>query len=149
MRSIWLNQEHVTRRRLLVLIGGSAGLGLVAACAPLAPTPSAPAPTSAPAKPATGSTPAAAASTPAAAAPAPTTAAQPKTGGTLTFGQNVEIAAGGQAGASALDGQNISPAPLSAIWLGYDTLLAYDDTNKPQPMLAESWERRTTSSRSS
>jgi peptide/nickel transport system substrate-binding protein len=71
----------------------------------------------------------------AAAAPAPV-----RTGGTLRFAQNVEIAAGGQAGNSPLDGQNISPAPLSAIWLGYDSLVRYDDNFTPTPMLAESWD---------
>ena len=124
--------DGVTRRRLLLLIAGSAGIGLVAACAPPAQQPAA--------APTTASKPAAAAACKRRPAPAPTAAGQPRSGGTLTFGQNVEVAAGGQAGASALDGHNISPAPLSALWLGYDTLMAYDDNNKPQPMLAESWE---------
>ena len=46
----------------------------------------------------------------------------------------------GAAGTSPLDGQTISPAPLSAIWLGYDSLVRYDAAFKPQPMLAESWD---------
>jgi peptide/nickel transport system substrate-binding protein len=58
----------------------------------------------------------------------------------LRFAQNVEIAAGGQAGTSPLDGQNVSPAPLSAIWLGFDSLIHYDQSKQPQPMLAESWD---------
>jgi peptide/nickel transport system substrate-binding protein len=113
------------RRRLLQLIGAGVGLGLLAACAQATPT----TPTAAPGQPPAGPS----------GAGAPT-AGQPRAGGTLVFGQNVEIAGGGQAGASPLDGQNISPAPLSATWLGYDTLMRYDEQNKPQPMLAESWD---------
>jgi peptide/nickel transport system substrate-binding protein len=120
------------RRTVLRLLGGGAGLGLLAACAPAAP--SALAPTPAPPPP-----PAAGAAT-AASAPAASQTGQPRPGGTFHFGQNVEIAAGGQAGNSPLDGHNISPAPLSAIWLGYDTLAHYDEQLKPQPMLAESWD---------
>lgn len=104
----------------------AAGVTITAACAPSAPV--AVVPTTRPGQPVATPVPAAGA------------AAQPKFGGTLRFGQNVEIAAGGAAGNSALDGQNMSPAPLSAIWLGYDTLIRYDDDFKPQPMLAESWD---------
>ena len=60
-----------------------------------------------------------------AAAGAAPQSAQPRPGGTLRFGQNVEIAAGGAAGSSPLDAHNISPAPLSAIWLGYDSPARY------------------------
>jgi peptide/nickel transport system substrate-binding protein len=108
------------RRRVVRLLAVGAGIGIAAACAPAAPV--AVAPTAALGK------------------PGATDTAQPRVGGTLRFGQNVEIAAGGAAGASPLDGQNISPAPLSAIWLGYDSLVRYDDNFKPQPMLAESWD---------
>src|ERR1043166_1129141 len=108
------------RREILRLSTVGAGLGIAAACAPSAPV--AVAPTAAPGK------------------PAATEPSQPRAGGTLRFGQNVEIAAGGAAGISPLDAQNISPAPLSAIWLGYDSLVRYDDSLKPQPMLAESWD---------
>src|ERR1041385_6524871 len=115
------------RRELLqVMIGGTA-VSVLAACAPLAPT---------------AVTPSAAAGTRVAAV-TPGQPAQPRSGGTLRLGQNVEIAAGGAVGASALDGNNISPAPLSAIWLGYDSLVRYDDSFKPQPMLAESWDVAT------
>ncbi len=112
------------RREFLRILSVGAGLSIAAACAPTAPV--AVAPTATPGKPI--------------AAPGATDVAQPRSGGTLRFGQNVEIAAGGAAGVSPLDGQNISPAPLSAIWLGYDTLTRYDDNFKPQPMLAESWD---------
>jgi peptide/nickel transport system substrate-binding protein len=113
------------RREVVRLLGLGAGLTVVAACAPLSPAPTAPAAQST--RPA---------GVPANAAQPPQ---QPRSGGTLRFAQNVEIAAGGQAGTSPLDGQNVSPAPLSAIWLGFDSLVRYDDKNTPQPMLAESW----------
>jgi peptide/nickel transport system substrate-binding protein len=109
------------RRELLQAMIGGTAVSVLAACAPLAPT---------------AVTPSAPVGTPVAAA----TPAQPRSGGTLRFGQNVEVAAGGAVGASALDGNNISPAPLSAIWLGYDSLVRYDSQFKPQPMLAESWD---------
>jgi peptide/nickel transport system substrate-binding protein len=111
------------RREALRVIALGAGWSVVAACAPAVPAPVPP--TAPPATPA-GST--------------STDSAQPRPGGTLRFAQNVEIAAGGAAGTSALDGQNVSPAPLSAIWLGYDSLIRYDAAFTPQPMLAESWE---------
>src|SRR5947209_16172941 len=114
------------RRDFLRMITIVAGATVGAACAPLAP--SAVSPTAAPGKPV--------AQPQGTAAPA----GEPRSGGTLRFGQNVEIASGGQAGQSPLDGQNISPAPLSALWLGFDSLIRYDDTFKPQPMLAESWD---------
>jgi peptide/nickel transport system substrate-binding protein len=112
------------RREVVRILALGAGLSVAAACAPSAPATVTP--TAAPGKPAT--------------APAGTSAAQPRYGGTLRFAQNVEIASGGAAGTSPLDGQTISPAPLSAIWLGYDSLVSYDGAFKPQPMLAESWD---------
>ena len=112
------------RRELLQAMVGGAAVSVLAACAPLAPS---------------AVTPSAAAGTPVSAATS-VQSTQPRSGGTLRFGQNVEIAAGGAVGASALDGNNISPAPLSAIWLGYDSLVRYDSQLKPQPMLAESWD---------
>jgi peptide/nickel transport system substrate-binding protein len=117
----------VRRREVIRFLSVGAGLS-VAACAPIAP-PNA-APTSAAAGAAVGTS----------ASAVPTLASQPRPGGTLRFAQNVEIAAGGQAGTSPLDGQNVSPAPLSAIWLGFDSLIRYDQNNQPQPMLAESWD---------
>src|ERR1043165_692627 len=112
------------RRAFLRIVTIAAGATISAACTPTAPV--AVAPTAAPGKPVAGQTQSA--------------ADQPRSGGTLRFGQNVEIASGGQAGQSPLDGQNISPAPLSALWLGFDSLMRYDDSFKPQPMLAESWD---------
>src|SRR5690348_12488099 len=106
------------RREVIRFLSAGAGFGLLAACAPIAP-PNA-APTSAPAQPIGAGT----------SAPKPA-AGQPRAGGTLRFAQNVEIAAGGQAGTSPLDGQNVSPAPLSAIWLGFDSLVRYDQNNQP------------------
>jgi peptide/nickel transport system substrate-binding protein len=111
---------ELTRRQALLLLGAGVTLSALAACAPPAAAP-----------------PASASSVPAA---APAAAAQPRAGGTLRLGQAVEVAAGGQAGASALDGQNITPAPLSATWLGYESLIAYDAQHRPQPLLAESWD---------
>ncbi len=73
----------------------------------------------------------------------PSAAAQPRAGGILNLGQTVEIAAGGQAGTSAVGGTNITPAALSATFLGYDSLVSYDANMKPQPMLAESWDVAT------
>ena len=119
--------QRMRRREVVRILALGAGLSVAAACAPTAPATVSP--TAAPGfKPA--------------AAPAGTSAsaAQPRSGGTLRFAQNVEIASGGAAGTSPLDGQTISPAPLSAIWLGYDSLVRYDTAFKPQPMLAESWD---------
>ncbi|HEX8966649.1 MAG TPA: ABC transporter substrate-binding protein [Chloroflexota bacterium] len=113
----------MNRREVVRMLALGAGLSVAAGCAPIAPA--AISPTASSARPTVS---------------APTESAQPRTGGTLRFAQNVEIAAGGAAGTSPLDGQNISPAPLSAIWLGYDSLIRYDDALKPQPMLAESWD---------
>jgi peptide/nickel transport system substrate-binding protein len=158
---------RVTRRRVLQLLAGGATVGLLAACAPTAPTAPAAKPTEAPkpaeaAKPAapaaaatTAPAPAAAAkpaeaakpadaAKPAAPAPVSTQAAakpagEPKRGGTFKFGQNVEIATNPNT-ASPLDAHNMTPSSLSATWIGYDTLLEYDDNFKPQPKLAESWD---------
>ncbi|MBV9581408.1 MAG: ABC transporter substrate-binding protein [Chloroflexi bacterium] len=131
------NEEVVSRREALRLAMGGLALTLLVACAPAAPQGAAPASTPLP----TG-TRAASTATVIAVAPAPTTTTteEPRSGGSLHVAQNVEIASGGQAGVSPLDANNITPATLSAIWLGFDTLIAYDANYKPQPMLAESWE---------
>jgi peptide/nickel transport system substrate-binding protein len=110
------------RREVIRFLGLGAGLSTWAACAPLSPSVAAPTSAAAPSS------------------AAQSAQQQPRSGGTLRFAQNVEIAAGGQAGTSPLDGHNISPAPLSAIWLGFDSLVRYDESNTPQPMLAESWD---------
>ncbi|HZO32525.1 MAG TPA: ABC transporter substrate-binding protein, partial [Chloroflexota bacterium] len=133
----------VSRRAFLTSMAAvAAGLPLLAACAPAAPSPAptskpaaaGAAPTSAPAAagPAPTSKPAAAAPAPAS-TPAPAAKAQPKSGGTLraaTVGEYVNI-----------DGHWYSPKAGLAVWLIYDTLTRYDDDLKVQPMLAESWEQ--------
>jgi peptide/nickel transport system substrate-binding protein len=156
---------RLTRRHVLRLVVGGAGLAMLTACAPQAAAP-APAPTSAPAKPAEAAKPAAPAATTAPAAPAaaaatpaaatrpaeapkpadparPAAAAQPaatqpsapaRTGGTL------RIITAADFGARGIDPHSISPTSFDTVWTVYDTLTKYDQTLKPQPMLAESWD---------
>ncbi|HEU0169050.1 MAG TPA: ABC transporter substrate-binding protein, partial [Chloroflexota bacterium] len=126
---------NVSRRHVLALITAGAGAVLLAACSQAAP-----ASPSASAKPAQSSGSGGAPVVASSASAAASTAAQPRKGGILTSGQTVEIASGGQAGTSPLSGQNITPAALTATFLGYDPLVAYDANLKPQPMLAESWD---------
>jgi peptide/nickel transport system substrate-binding protein len=154
----------VSRRAFLVsMTAVVAGLPLVAACSPTAPS-AAPttapaaggaaptskpaavaattapaagtAPTSAPAAAPT-SQPAAAAATPAsklaASTPAPAAKAQPKIGGELRAATVGEYV--------NIDGHYYSPKAGLATWIIYDTLTRYDDDFKVQPMLAESWEQ--------
>src|SRR5919202_237982 len=99
----------ITRRTFLAWTGLAATTTLVAACSPAAPALSA----------ATAIRPSGAGGGGAvtSAAAAPTSAGEPRSGGTLRFAQAVEIAGGN--GPSALDGHNISAAPLSSTWLGY------------------------------
>ncbi len=113
----------VKRRHVLKLGLGTAALGVVAACAPIAPA-NAPR-TSTPAQ-ASGS----AASSTANAAPTPS--GQPKRGGTLRIGRSNEP--------SNLDPHLISPYGLHSTWMAVDRLTAYDDKLQPQPRLAESFE---------
>jgi peptide/nickel transport system substrate-binding protein len=120
----------VSRRAFLVSMAAVvAGLPLVAACAPTAPS-------AAPGAAATSKPAAAGAAAPAstgASTPAPAAQAQPKSGGTLraaTVGEFVNI-----------DGHYYSPKAGLATWIMYDTLTRYDDELKVQPMLAESWEQ--------
>ena len=114
----------VNRRRVLKLAVASVGIGLIAACGPIAPANS---PGSAPA--ASTSTPAGVSVTP---RPAPTPAGQPKRGGTLRIGRSNEP--------SNLDPHLISPYGLHSTWMAVDRLTAYDDKLQPQPRLAESFE---------
>src|SRR6185436_14965296 len=78
--------------------------------------------------------PATAAPAPAAtAAPAATSApaaAQPKSGGTLRVGMVGDIA--------RTDGHLLSTGNVS--WAPFDRLIEYDQSSRPNPMLAESWE---------
>ena len=132
----------MTRRVLLQRLGTGVGLTLLAACTSATQTTSptaAPAPSQAAAAPGGGAAPGASAVAQAP-SPQPAAAAQPRSGGTLHLAQTVEIASGGQAGSSPLSGQNITPAALTATFLGFDSLIAYDANLKPQPMLAESWD---------
>ncbi|HLZ26817.1 MAG TPA: ABC transporter substrate-binding protein [Chloroflexota bacterium] len=101
---------NITRRGALRWLAAGAGVSLLAACGPAAPTTGAP--TTAPAgAPATG---------------------QPKPGGTLRMGMVGDL--------TQLEGQLIIPGALDTLWQVYDRLTAYDDRLQPQPMLAESWE---------
>jgi peptide/nickel transport system substrate-binding protein len=140
-----LSTDSITRRRALGVLVLGAGAGLLAACMPPAAAPTAPAPT---AKPAAAPTtaPAAAPTTAPAGAPtqvtvaAPTAAAkpaaQPKPGGTLRVGMVGDIA--------RIDGHLLSTGNVS--WAPFDRLIEYDESSKPNPMLAESWELNSDSS---
>lgn len=138
-----------TRRAILRVLTGSAGMTLLAACAPAPPA----VPTAAPAKPtAAAAPPTSAPAAPAAAAPtaapkpaeakpaaeakptAPPAAAQPKPGGTLKIITSTDF------GARGLDPWGISPTSFDTLWNVYDPLTRYDEKLQPQPMLAESWE---------
>src|SRR5690242_6955241 len=109
---------RLNRRETLRLIGVVAGFALLEACAPTSPSggPSAPPP---------------AGGTPASASAVKPAAEQPKRGGTLRVAM---------AEPNPLDGHVISPNVFDSVWMAYDTLTAYDDQLKPQPMLAESWD---------
>ncbi|HEV8633104.1 MAG TPA: ABC transporter substrate-binding protein [Chloroflexota bacterium] len=138
---------HLSRRRLLALGAGFAGLGVLAACgAPAAPTatpvpakpaeakPAATKPAAAEAKPAATQPAAAPAATAPAAKPTPApSAAKPGAGGTLTF---------------VLENDVIDFDPLrsrafvdrNAHYQIYDSLVRIDASGKILPWLAESWE---------
>jgi len=103
------------RRAALRLLGSGVSIALLAACAPQTPPAPPPAPTSA------------------AAATAPSTPEpQPQRGGTLRAGMIGDV--------GAINPHAIGPQPLQTIFSIWDRLLAYDNTGRPQPMLAESWE---------
>src|SRR5712691_7082090 len=127
----------MNRRTLIKLVTGGASTSVLAACG-VAPVAQAPAVTPAPA----ASTVAAVAQpavtmvtkpTAPPAAPTPTSVpqAQDKSGGILKQAMALEV---------------VSLDPMLKVqndfaWIGvYDRLTVYDDTLKPQPMLAESWE---------
>lgn len=121
--------SHLSRRTVLHLLGGGVGLSLLAACAPTAPSSSAPTSAAAPSKPtvSSGNTPAAAVSTPASVGAQP-----PKAGGSLHIGMNGEL--------TSLDGHRLSPQNSQTVFAVFDTLSRYDEHRQPQPMLAESWD---------
>ena len=107
----------LSRRTALKLLGGGAGLTLVAACAPIAPS----TPTAAPAEPRPNlpGCPGASAKTPAARRRAlrAVTAVDPDT----------------------LDGSRLYAPTQLTVFQAYDTLTAFDAQRQPQAMLAESW----------
>jgi peptide/nickel transport system substrate-binding protein len=134
------NSSNLRRRQALGLIASGLAVTILPACATPQPstgsTPVAgaaaatPVPTTVSTPATTASTPgAAAASTPAAGAATAAAGAQPKNGGTLRFGTAADIA--------NLGFGSISFEILQGL---YDPVLAYDDTLKPIPGLAESWE---------
>src|SRR5690242_1303242 len=123
--------QRMTRRGTLRLLILGAGLGMLEACGPTAPSStatSAAAPT-----PANGPKPTSVVAAPAGSAATP--AAQPKTGGTLRFGLSGDL--------TSLDPHVIVPGGFDTLWQVYDRLTAYDDKLQPQPMLAESWDIST------
>ena len=139
-------ERLIRRRTALRLLSIGAGATLLAACSPgivapaaptvapaaaVPPTPAPPAATVA-AVPATiGLTPAPAATAP---PPRPVTP-QPRAGGVLRMATASEP--------DTLDGHRIYAPTQGSVFQLYDTLTAYDDQRKPQPMLAESWDVST------
>jgi peptide/nickel transport system substrate-binding protein len=141
----------VSRRevlRLCALLGLSAGVGVLAACAPAAPAPTtapapaAPKPTTPPAAPTTAPAPTAAPTTAAVtvakptAAPAaeakPAAGAAPAPAGTLTIAQGVD--------AESMDPYvTTSGASKGMLWTVYDRLVARDLDLAIKPALATSW----------
>jgi len=137
----------LTRRAALRLVASSAGLALLAACQPPAPTaptaapakPAAPGPTvpgaataaPAPTKPAAAPTPAVQVTTQPTAAPKPAQA-QPRMGGVLRYAQTADVA--------TLDPYLVTTNGMETSWLVFDRLTAFDGNLKPQPQLAESWD---------
>lgn len=124
---------NLTRRGLVRLLGMSAGVALIAACAPTAPqtSTSTPAPASASTalpKPTTGSTTVVAKP---AATPVPA-ADLPKSGGMLRAALVGEL--------TSIDGQQSLPGITATVGNAYEGLTRYDDQLQPQPILAESWE---------
>jgi peptide/nickel transport system substrate-binding protein len=113
--------QPVTRRTALGMLLSSAGVGVIAACAP-------------PGLPGAASTPGAqpVAVTPAAAVKP---AAAPKSGGTLRVAISADPA--------SLDGHLFAAGRFDTTWLIYDRLTEYDLNLKPQPRLAESWDIST------
>lgn len=133
----------MSRRSALALVVSAAGAGLLAACGPAAAPPaSAPTPAAA-AKPAatTGAGAASASvSTPAAAAAATTgstttSGVQPKSGGTLRWGQVGDLV--------TIDAISWSPVSNNTLGQVNEMLIDYDDDLTIMPRLAESWEQST------
>jgi peptide/nickel transport system substrate-binding protein len=64
--------------------------------------------------------------------PAAQPAAQPRSGGTLRAGIQTDL--------PNVDPHYNAPAAYDALWIAFDRLIFLDNTLKPQPMLAESWD---------
>jgi peptide/nickel transport system substrate-binding protein len=143
-----MRSDQLHRRSILRLLAGGAGLTLLAACGAPSPASPAPQPTPASAPPVATAAPA---STTAAAplapppAPAPTSvsvaaaptappaaAGQPRSGGRLRYGSLDDI--------TSLDGHIGSSPAYDTFFNLFDRLTEYDLQQKPQPMLAESWD---------
>lgn len=144
----------LTRRRFLHATAGAMGIGLMTACAPIAPpaptaapaatAPAGPAPTTAPAAtskpiapvaaPAPTQAAAATAAPTAAAAPTPQPAVKtgPRRGGTLTFARTSEI--------QNFNPTFINPGHYPFLRALYNTPVRYDQHVNPVPDLAESFE---------
>ena len=145
-----LSTTRLSRRGALSMLLAASGAGLLAACtgAPQSAAPATSKPVATPASAATGATAAQAPTTsptgqptsitPTQAAAKPA-AAQPKSGGTLRVGMVGDIA--------RIDGHLLSTGNVS--WAPFDRLIEYDESSKPTPMLAESWELSPDPSRSS
>src|SRR5438067_7787234 len=120
------------RRAALRLVLSTAGISVLAACAPAPTAPAAPPTSAAQAQPKPAASQVQTPQAGQAAQPtlAPASGAQPKRGGTLRVGVAGDVA--------RLDGQLYSS--INTTWMSFDRLTAYDANLKPQPMLAESWE---------
>jgi peptide/nickel transport system substrate-binding protein len=115
-----------------MLASGTAAAGLLAACQSAQQAASqrqAPAP-AAPTAAASGTSASVSATS---ASGAPATTLPPKAGGTLRFGTVGDF--------TTLDGHVIIPNLEDTVWQVWDRLTAKDPQNKPQPMLAESFEQ--------
>jgi peptide/nickel transport system substrate-binding protein len=139
------HRDRLSRREALRLLAGAGGLSLAAACAPIPsppakPTEAPPKTAAAPAKPSEAPTKPTEAKAPGAAAtaPAPTAAVKPaapvavKTGGTLTVAAQADVI--------NFDAHALPAANRPIFHQIFNSLTNYDDTLKPQPELAESWE---------
>ncbi len=128
----------VSRRVALRAILSSAGVAMLAACAPIGePASKSSAPTAAPATAAAGAgaKPTAAAGPPtAAAATAKPAAASPKSGGKLRLAMSVDL------DASGVEGGRLGPAYTPSVFMIFDRLTGFNGKYEPQPMLAESWD---------
>jgi peptide/nickel transport system substrate-binding protein len=140
----------LTRRTVLSIFGLGAGAALLSACAPAAPAAPTPAPAATAVAPA--ASPAASGSPSPAASPAASPGASPvaspaaagaaaqaaatnpaaKRGGVLRVGVPSDIV--------SLEGIVRGGTPFESTWLIYDRLIKYDLQNRPQPLLAESWD---------